>query len=296
MKRLLPACAALLLSLPCRAEPRCPPPGSGGVSTNWGVDYRERVQDVFDAAKAVAGDGLDPRLSLVNINDLPKQGSTRMVDGSPLSALQKGTLGLPNDAVIYTFGIFEIACDEAQLATFMLHEMRHVKRGPDGKNHLDRVNECRQKILKDWLAHTDVSAYFPASRTGNAKADAAADEAGKKAAMAAFQKAKGTEVSLTCVKPVENEADAFAFATAPKLPYKVTADDPNRDKRVEVFHNAEKWLDALGLSQDDPGHGTLADRAAEAQRVARDEKREARMKADMDARASLMRDLLPDGK
>ncbi|MDE2143274.1 MAG: hypothetical protein KGJ84_12770 [Elusimicrobia bacterium] len=292
MKRLLPACAALLLSVPCRAEPQCPPPGSGGVSTNWGVDYRERVQDVFDAAKAAAGDGLDPHLSLININDLPKQGSMRMVDGSPLSALQKGTLGLPNDAVIYTFGIFEIACDEAQLATFMLHEMRHVKRGPDGKNHLDRVHECRQKILTDWLAHTDVTAYYPAAATGDAVKDAAAKKAGDQAAMAAFQKAKGNEVSVTCVKPVENEADAFAFATAPKLPYKVTAGDPNRDKRVEVFRNAEKWLDALGLSQDDPGHGTLADRAAEAKRVAREEKQ----KAQADESAKRMQSLMPTGE
>ena len=139
---LLLAVVALAAAHPAQAGPKCPPPGAGGVSTNWGIDYRERVRDIFDAAKAVAGDGLDPKLALININDLPKQGGTRMVEGSPLSALQKGTLGLETDAVIYTFGVFEIACDEAQLATFMLHEMKHIKRGPDGKNHLDRVNEC----------------------------------------------------------------------------------------------------------------------------------------------------------
>jgi hypothetical protein len=270
------ACVTLASAIPAHAGPQCPPLGSGGVSTNWGVDYRERVQEVFDNAKLAAGDGLDPKLALIFINDLPNQANTRMVEGSPLSALQKGTLGLKTDAVIYTFGVFEIACDEAQLGTFMLHEMRHVKRGPDGKNHLVSVNECRQKILHDWQSKTDVSAYYPAVPQGaDAKAVQAAQEAGTKAALDAFQKARGDEVSVTCVKPVENEADAFALAKAPKLPYKVATDpehpDENRDKRVQAFQNAEKWLDALGLSQADKGHGTLAERAETAKNAARDE-------------------------
>lgn len=167
MTSLLPlAVAALLLALPASAGPQCPPPGSGGASTNWGTDYRERVRDIFDAAKALAGDGLDPKLSLIFVNDLPKQGSTRLVEGSPLSAVEKGTAGLQTDAVIYTYGVFEIACDEAQLGTFMLHEMRHIKRGADGKNHLDRVRECRKKILNDWIAHTDLSAYDTSNAAG----------------------------------------------------------------------------------------------------------------------------------
>jgi hypothetical protein len=268
---LLPALAALCLSIPAHAGPKCPAPGAGGVSTNWGVDFRERVHEIFDAAKTAAGDGLDPKLALIYINDLPKHGGTRMVDGSPLSALEKGTLGLETDAVIYTFGIFEIACDEAQLATFMLHEMKHIQRGADGKNHLDRVNECQKKILKDWLDRTDVTPYYPASKTGNPAADDAADEAGNKAVRAAFQKEKAGEVAAQCVKPVENEADAFAFARADKLPYKVESNDPNRDARVLAFQNAEKWIDALGLKQDDPAHGTLGERAADAKRVATEE-------------------------
>ncbi|MFI5347334.1 MAG: hypothetical protein ACHQ51_13250 [Elusimicrobiota bacterium] len=260
---LLPAAAILALALPALAGPKCSPPGSGGASTNWGVDYRERVRQVFDAAKDVASKDpnykLDPKLTLIFINDLPKQSGTRLVDGSPLSALQKGTLGLETDAVIYTFGVLEIACDEAQLGTFMLHEMKHIQRGPDGKNHLDHVNECRQKIVKNWTDHADLSTYYPAP-TGNAARDKAAEKAGNEAAMAAFQKARGNEVATTCVKPVENEADAFAFAKAPQLPYKVEAGDPERDKRVTVFDNAEKWLGVLGISQNDPGHGTLAER------------------------------------
>jgi len=270
-------CAAVAAAIPAHAGPQCPPLGSGGVSTNWGADYRERVREVFDYAKLAAGDGLDPKLTLIFVNDLPKQASTRMVEGSPLSALQKGTMGLQTDAVIYTFGVFEIACDEAQLGTFMLHEMRHVKRGPDGKNHLERVNECRKKILNDWLAHTDVSAYYPPGTS---------QDAGNKAAMEAFQKAKGDEVSVTCVKPMEMEADAFALATAPKLPYKVATDpehpDENRDKRVQAFQNAEKWLDALGLSQADKAHGTLAEREQAAKEAVRDQAAHERAKAAAD--------------
>jgi hypothetical protein len=267
---LLLAVVVFASAAPSHAGPQCSPQGAGGSSTNWGVDYRERVRQVFDAAKDVASKDpdykLDPKLTLIFINDLPKQSGTRLVDGSPLAALQKGTLGLENDAVIYTFGVLEIACDEAQLGTFMLHEMKHIQRGPDGKNHLDRVNDCRKKIVKDWTDHTDLSPYYPAP-TGNAARDKAAEKAGNEAAMAAFQKARGNEVATTCVKPVENEADAFAFAKAPQLPYKVEAGDPERDKRVTVFDNAEKWLGVLGISQDDPGHGTLAERQQAAKRA-----------------------------
>jgi hypothetical protein len=273
------ALAALIAAAPAFAGPQCPAPGAGGASTNWGADYRERVQQIFDAAKSVAGDGLDPHLALIFINDLPKQGSTRLVEGSPLSAVEKGTAGLQTDAVIYTFGVFEIACDEAQLGTFMLHEMRHIKRGPDGKNHLDRVRECRKTILNDWISHTDLSAYDTST------------PAGTKAAMDAFQKAKGQEVAVKCVKPVENEADAFALAMAPRLPWKVASEpaDPNRDARVLAFKNAERWIDALGLPQDDPGHGTLGARAETAKVAAR----EAAMKAHQEEEKKRLQSFAP---
>lgn len=274
----LAAFVAAFASPAVAAGPKCPPQGSGGVSTNWGPDYRERVRDIFETAKAAAGDGIDPKLALIFVNDLPKQGSTRMVDGSPLSALQKGTLDLKTDAVIYTFGVFEIACDEAQLATFMLHEMKHIKRGPDGRNHLDRVNACRKKIADAWLAGTDLSAYPDTP-------------AGHKAVLDAFQAAKGNEVSVACVKPVENEADAFALEKAKTLPYKLDADpsgpDANRDARVQAFKNAEKWLDTLGVAQDDPGHGTLAERAETARRAAVMDKMLNRQKSENESLQSL---------
>ena len=241
------------LAAPAFAGPQCPSPGSGGVSANWGVDYRDRVRQIFDAARFIAGDGLDPKLALIFVNDLPKQSGTRMVDGSPISALEKGTLGLETDAVIYTFGALEIACDEAQLGTFMLHELKHVKRGPDGKNHLDRVRACRKKILDEWIAKSDLTAYYPPGAPAGA---------GDKAALAAFEKEKGGAVATSCVKPVENEADAFAVALAPRLPYPVDSSgrDPNRDARVQAFANAEKWIAALGLPKADEGHGTAEER------------------------------------
>lgn len=262
MKPLILAFAALIAVPPARASaPQCPPVGSGGVSTNWGENYRERVREIFDAAKSAAG--VSQTVLLINVNDLRKKnGGLREVDGSPISALPKGTQGLAEDAVIYTFGVFEIACDEAQLATFMLHEMRHIKRGPDGKNHFDRVNACRKTLIDEWARGTDLSAY--------------PDD---KAAVAAFNAAKGTEVQRKCVLPVEKEADQFAFETLPKLPYKIAEGaDPNRDARAQAFKNAETWTAALGDSACDPGHGCLGDRAkaaAEAAARQRDAQRKA---------------------
>jgi hypothetical protein len=256
------ALASLAAALPARAQaPRCPPPGSGGSSTNWGQDYRERVTEIFNAAKSAAG--VTQNVLLVNVNDLQtKNAGTRQVDGSPISALPKGTQGLPDDAIIYTFGVFEIACDEAQLATFMLHEMRHLKK-VDGKSHFDRVSACRKKMFDDWACGTDLTA-FP-------------DD---KAILAEFNKKKGAEVQTKCVLPVEQEADAFAFATLPKLPYKTNAgSDPNRDARAQSFKNAEAWSVAIGDSTSDPGHGCLADRAKAGAAAAEKELNEQRERA-----------------
>jgi len=232
------------LAAPVLAQtPQCAPPGAGPSSTNWGQDYRERVEEIFNAAKQAAG--VDQPVLLINVNDLQKKNAgTRQVDGSPISALPKGTQGIQQDAVIYTFGVFEIACDEAQLATFMLHEMRHLKK-VDGKSHFDRVNDCRKQMFDKWACGTDLTAY--------------PDD---KAIVAAFNSAKGKDVQTQCVLPVEKEADAFAFETLPKLPYKTNAGtDPNRDARAQAFKNAEAWSVAIGDAVSDPGHGCLADRA-----------------------------------
>jgi hypothetical protein len=258
------ASAALAASLPALAStPQCPPVGSGGVSTNWGQDYREHVLDIFTRSKTAAG--VTQNVLLVNVNDLQKKnGGTRQVDGSPISALPKGTQGLPDDAVIYTFGVFEIACDEAQLATFMLHEMRHLKRGDDGKNHFDRVNACRKTMINEWASGTDLSAY--------------PDD---KSAVEAFNKAKGAEVQTKCVLPVENEADQFAFDNLPKLGYPTNGGgDPNRDARALAFRNAETWAKAIGDNPCDGGHGCLGDRGAKGAAVAAAEKEKQRQAAE----------------
>lgn len=273
----LPIFAALALALPAFAGPSCPPPGAGGESANWGADYRERVKDIFDAVKAAAGVTQD--VVLININDLKgsRNAGSRLVNGTPLGALPKGTEGLQTDAVFYTFGVLELACNQAQLAFFMAHEMRHIKRGPDGKTHFDQVSACRQKILKGWIDGADISSFYPSSKTGNPALDDAAEKTGNAAVLAKFEKEKGEETARACVKPVENEADAFAFALTGRadFPYKVQSSpdnpDPSRDERVRAFEKAEKWLDAIGENQSDPGHGTAADRAVEARRVANEE-------------------------
>lgn len=238
------ALAVLLAAPAAAASPACPPPGSGGQSTNWGKDYDAYVEEAFGVVRPAAG--VDQAVVLIAVNKLrPQNRSLRMVDGTPLGAVPKGTEGLAADGVFYTFGVFELACDQAQLGFFMAHEMRHLKRGPDGKNHFDRVNECSRGVLKAWMDATDLSA-FPSND----------------AALAAFHKAKDAEVARTCVLPVEREADDFAYALAPKLPWKVADPrDPARDARVQAFKNAERWLDALGERQDDPGHGSADERA-----------------------------------
>ncbi|MBI3564906.1 MAG: hypothetical protein HY079_06910 [Elusimicrobia bacterium] len=241
------ALAALLAAPAAAASPSCPPPGSGGQSTNWGKDFDAYVEEAFGVVRPAAG--VDQDVILIAVNKLrPQNRSLRMVNGTPLGAVPKGTEGLAADGVFYTFGVFELACDQAQLGFFMAHEMRHLKRGPDGKNHFDRVNDCVNGLWRAWKAGTDLSAYPD-----------------QPAAEAAFRKAKEGDIAARCVRPVEDEADAFAFDLAPKLPWKVAdARDPGRDARVQAFKNAERWLDALGERQDDPGHGTAADRAAKA--------------------------------
>lgn len=240
----LAAAFSLLAPAAGAASPACPPLGSGGQSTNWGKDYDAYVEEAFGVVRPAAG--VDQDVLLIAVNKLrPQNRSLRMVNGTPLGAVPKGTEGLGSDGVFYTFGVFELACDQAQLGFFMAHEMRHLKRGPDGKNHFDRVNDCVNGLWRAWKAGTDPSAYPD-----------------KKAAEAAFHKAKDAEVARTCVLPVENEADAFAYDLAPKLPWKVEdLRDPARDARVQAFKNAERWLDALGEKQDDPGHGSADARA-----------------------------------
>jgi hypothetical protein len=197
------------------------------------------------------------------------------VDGTPLAAVPKGTEGLTSDAVIYTYGVFEIACDEAQLAFFMAHEMRHIKRGPDGKNHFDRVNACRRRLFLSWYdareaaVHPSVKEAFPV-----------------------FLKEQGREVATQCVLPVEREADDFAIALAPKLPWRVkdpAAPDPNRDERVRAFRNAEHWTEAIGESGDDPGHGSLDERARRAYDASFKESMRKQAEAERRARQSLPR-------
>ncbi len=246
------ALASLLASRSASADPKCTPGVTGGVSTNWGQDYREHVLEIFQQSKAAAG--VTQTVLLINVNDLNngKNGGTRTVDGSPISALPKGTQGLTSDAIIYTFGVFEIACDEAQLATFMLHEMRHLK-VVNGKNHFDQVQACRKAMVNEWASSTDLSVY--------------PDD---KSAIAAFNKAKGGEVQTKCILPVENEADQFAFDNLSKLPYKTgEGADPNRDARAQAFKNAEAWAVAIGDNPCDGGHGCLGARGDKGAAVAK---------------------------
>lgn len=234
--------AALALLFPHRvlaAGPGCAA-GDAGSSTNWGPDFRERTQQIFETVKSAAG--VTQEVKLIYTGDLAgKAAGERMIDGTPLGAVPKGTHGLATDAVFYTMGIFEIVCDESQMAFFMAHEMRHLK-VVDGKSHFDRVKECNKKVLNDWTASTDLSAY------------ATPDDAVK-----AFQTAKGDTMATTCTLPVENEADAFAFDLLPKLPYKF-ADNSNNpaqpgDARVAAFKRAGDWLTAIGANTADKGHG-----------------------------------------
>jgi len=266
----LAAALAFLTTASFAAAPQCPTLEAGGQTTNWGKNYRDYVTDAFLQVKTAAG--VDQDVVLLNVNDVsPKNRGARMVNGTPLGAVPKGTEGLASDAVFYTFGIFELACDQAQLGFFMAHEMRHLKRGPDGKNHFQRVNECTRGLLQTWMNGTDLSAY-----------------SSNDAAIAAFHKAKDPEIASTCVLPVEREADAFAFELAPKLPWKVDGGkDPARDGRVQAFKNAERWLDALGEKQDDAGHGTAAARAAAAEAKAAEGLKRAHEAAEKAAGQSL---------
>lgn len=221
------------------APPVCVKDAGAGQSTNWGPNYDLYVKKIFDLAKEKAGISQPVLL-------IPTQ--YRTIEGSPISALPKGTQvkdgPLPSDAIVYGFGLFEIVCDEAQLATFMLHEMRHIKQDL-GPTHFEQVKACRKKMITDWANGTDTSAYPDAD-----------------AAIKAFMAQKGDEVQSKCVLPREQEADAFAFATLPKMGLKTSdGKDPFGDARAQSFNNADKWAKATNIAAADPGHGSLADRA-----------------------------------
>lgn len=248
--------ALAVLSAPALAQtaadspPTCVKDAGAGQSTNWGPNYDLYVKKVFDKAKEVAGVGQDVLL-------IPTQ--YRTIEGSPISALPKGTQvkdgPLPSDAIVYGFGLFEIVCDEAQLATFMLHEMRHIKQG--GKTHFEQVKDCRKAMITAWANGTDMSAYPTTD-----------------AAIKAFMAQKGDEVQTKCVLPREQEADAFAFATLPKMGLKMSdGKDPFGDARAQSFNNADKWAKATNISAADPGHGSLADRAKAGAKAAADEQK-----------------------
>jgi hypothetical protein len=148
----------------------------------------------------------------------------------------------------------------------MLHEMRHLL-VVDGKNHFDRVLACRKAMVNEWVKTADLSA-FPDTPEGT------------KAAMAKFDADKGSDYQKTCVLPVENEADKFAFDKMPNMHYKIDpVSDPNRDARSQAFKNAEAWAVAINEKPCDDGHGCLGDRAkagAAAAAAQMDQQRKAR--------------------
>jgi hypothetical protein len=241
------AFAALAASIDARANdvtPKCAPKGSGPSSTNWGTVFDAHVREIFNRAKLKAGVTQDVQLIGIPVETYA---------GSPISALPKGAdKGVDSDAVVYGYAIFEIACDEAQLATFMLHEMKHLQRATEGKyagqTHFDRVLACRRKMINDWAMNP--KAPIPPN-------------ADTKAIIAQFDQEKGTEYQQTCVLPVEQEADLFAFTTVESLGYQLnTGKNPYEDARAQAFTNASKWADATGEAKCDPGHTCLDGRAA----------------------------------
>ncbi len=270
--------AAAVPALAQNAPPSCPKDAGAGQSTNWGPNYDLYVQEIFELAKDKAGITQPVRLISTQF---------RTIEGSPISALPKGTQvrdgALPTDTVVYGFGLFEIACDQAQLATFMLHEMRHIKPDENGKTHFQKVADCRKEMLQTWAAGTDLSAY------PNPKAEI--DD---------FLVKKANEIQTKCVLPVEKEADDFAFATLPKMGLQMSnGPDPFGDARSKSFQNADKWAQATNVNGCDPGHGCLADRAKAGAKVAAGE-----IKARQDAQAAqqaaqdridMMSHVRPDG-
>ncbi len=283
------AAACALLVFPADAAPTCPPPGAGGQSPNWGPHFDVEMTEAFNTVLAAAKDpnNRDPddpatlpqNVTLIAANNTsPQNRNRRMIGGTPLGAVPAGTIpGVADDAVFYTFGIFELSCSRAQLAFFLAHEMRHLMRGPDGRSHFQRVNDCTNGLYDAWKAVKDPDgSRYPSSQKRQE----------------AFTAEKGAEVSVKCVLPVEQQADKYAFGLVPKLlgSWGVGGlEDAENDPRVRAFKNEERWLDALGLAQSDPGHGTAADRAQAMEAKARAASEARQRKAEEAARQSLPR-------
>lgn len=271
------ACAVLAaFAAPVAAQrvsaPKCPPPGAGGQTPNWGNDFDLYMQETFNAVKLKSG--VDQPVRLIAANQSRGNANARMIEGTPLGAVPKGTIdGVDTDAVFYTYGIFELSCSQAQLAFFSLHEMRHLKKDADGKNHFTRVNECTNRLYDAWKSGTDLSA-FPTPQARQAE----------------FTRVKHNEVATQCVLPVEKEADAYAFAMVPTLgaPWNEgLLADVNSDPRVQAFKNEELWLGVLGLGQSDPGHGSAAERQQQMAQLFEAEAKERQKRAEAAALQTL---------
>lgn len=273
--------ASLATPVLAQNPPTCVKDAGAGQSTNWGPNYDLYVQEIFQKALKVAE--LPPNVKLYGVK-------VRSIDGSPISALPKGTPvrggTLDTDAVVYGFGLFEIVCDQAQLATFMLHEMRHIKvvadkEHPNGVTHFEKASECRKRMVKEWL--NDPSTSLPA-------------DVNLQAAMAQFNKEKGADYQKTCVAPIEKEADEYAFSHLSMMGVQASsASSPSQDARAQSFMNADLWAKALGENGCDDGHGCLADRAKAGEAAAAEERMKAAAELSKKRLQSFDPNALPGG-
>lgn len=228
--------AAVLLSASARAQAPAQKANVAPRSGRWGMDYRKKVQSVFD--KLLAASGYDSPAALAKDHRDPTflryYDGDRTVAGSPAVALAART-GLNKEnrsIVIVTYGALEIG-DEDHLAFFLGHEIAHLVHG-----HPQQLVKVQGDLFDKWY---DANS----ARLAEMKPEAVAD---------LFGKEKGAELQALA-KPLEREADVDGMALMTLAGYDAKA-------AGDALDRAQDWTWALRWSGDDPSHDPLVERAA----------------------------------
>lgn len=228
------ALSLLLLCGPLWAgeAPKKMQPGTDAPhSTDWGPDFKAKVQKIFDRILNVSGYD-DPKW-LKKENRTKTQlkyiDNFRVIEGSPAVAVSARSGPNKNDysIVVVTYAALEFT-DEDQLGFILSHEVAHL-----ANRHTEQMQEFRMKLFEKWYDRNS-------ARLGNLDTEATVKAFGTENAAAI----KGNQV------PYEREADADGLNLMTLAKF-----DP--DKAPSALARAQDWIWAQDGPGDDQSHDPL---------------------------------------
>lgn len=224
----------LLAALSLAAVPG--PATSAPHSADWGVDYKEKVQRVFD--RLLRASGYDSPGWLAK----EKRQPTRLIysdrfaqiEGSPAVACPARMQ--PNDkdysVVAAGYGLLEFVADEDELAFILGHELAHL-----AGNHAQRLVDMKLELFDKWY-------------DGQGDRVASMDAQAVAAAFARENDGKLKELQ----RALEREADADGLNL-------MTVAGFDRDAAATSLRRAQDWLWAIGMKAPDDAHDPIWVRA-----------------------------------